>query len=405
MGVAPKGYASPQRLVELLAPAVVRSTRLPVRLNEPDADPVVLLLELRSREICRILPGLEGAEPSLLRDAVQLAFVAGAPQVHVVLVWAPGVSPLGLCEPSVLEAGRPLLADLHGATLLFPDLSLDLDASPSSLDSMQTEVLSGRLARRFRALIGACAADWTRDYQTALLDLPPALHSMAGGPLSALLGSDVAFCAWSGSEALIAAHGWRSAAAFAAGLMAARAEQPGSSCVGWRATLPPGRYVPRSRVGQLQVHPRAHTQDAPELPLLAVRLSGQGDEHATATIQSEPTLRRPLGAWPLPALREVKDIHRRLVEAASRFVFEAVDEEVAMALAVSLRRSVRAQIEAGLLVGPAGAGAPDIRGGTLTDPAAPGLVAVIHAQLRPWAQRVSVRVSVRQDAQPVLEVA
>lgn len=402
MAVAPRGYASPQRLVDLLGSAVVRRTRMPVRHDDLDIEPVVLLLELHSREACRVLPGLDGVDPSLARDATQLAFFAGAPRVHVALIWAPGVPPAGLGDPSVLESCRPLLAELPGATLLFPDLSLDLDL-PADAHALGER--ADRLARRLRALVGPCAADWTRQYQIALLDLPPTLQPAVSGPLSALLGADAALCAWSGAEEQIAAHGWRSAGAFAAGLMAARAEQLGSSCVGWRATMPPGRYVPRSRASQLQLHPQARPASPPDLPLLTVRLSGQGDDGATATIHSEPTLRRPLGAWPLPALREVKDIHRRLIEAATRFVFEAVDEEVAMALAVSLRRSVRAQVEAGLLVGPSGVGAPEIRGGTLTDPAAPGLVAVIHAQLRPWAQRVSVRVSVRQDAQPVLEVA
>jgi hypothetical protein len=55
-------------------------------------------------------------------------------------------------------------------------------------------------------------------------------------------------------------------------------------------------------------------------------------------------------------------------------------------------------------VGEHGEGLPKITGGVDAIPGEPGLHAVVTAQLRPWSQQVIVRVAVRPDSPPVLEV-
>ena len=76
---------------------------------------------------------------------------------------------------------------------------------------------------------------------------------------------------------------------------------------------------------------------------------------------------------------------------------------MAIALAVSLQRALGDLAKRGLLTGPGGARVPQVKGGTHRSPTAPGLYAVISAQLRPWSQSIQVRISLRPGAQPVLE--
>jgi hypothetical protein len=59
-------------------------------------------------------------------------------------------------------------------------------------------------------------------------------------------------------------------------------------------------------------------------------------------------------------------------------------------------------MERGLLVGERGVGSPHIEGAVLRDSTAPGLGATISGYLRPWMQRVSMRVMVREGEKPSL---
>ena len=73
-------------------------------------------------------------------------------------------------------------------------------------------------------------------------------------------------------------------------------------------------------------------------------------------------------------------------------------------MSLGLRRALRAQIQEGLLVGPSGVGPPDVRAFALPNPAEPGLSAVVSAQLRPWAAQVSLRLAMRPNSPPTLDV-
>src|SRR5690606_19122405 len=119
------------------------------------------------------------------------------------------------------------------------------------------------------------------------------------------------------------------------------------------------------------------------------------DEVRAARITREPTFRRPLGAWPFSALRMVKAVHQRLVEAASRFVFQPADPRSAMALAAALQSSIRPFVDFGLLGGPEEAGGEPVITSTIDiqSDGSRALVTDVMGNLRPWSRQVAVRVS------------
>ena len=128
------------------------------------------------------------------------------------------------------------------------------------------------------------------------------------------------------------------------------------------------------------------------------------DRRNRAVVRSEPTLRRPIGEWSLPAVRTAKAVHQRVVSAAEPYVFERLERAQAFALVAAVSESLGPFIAAGVLVGPDGSGPPEVTGGVDANPVAPGLHADVTAQLRPWCQLVSVRVALRGGAQPTLEL-
>lgn len=389
LGLMPPGSPSLDSLAPRLGTALRRSSRLGA--DAAGGGVAIAQLRLRSADRGGLLPGLEAAHPSLLRDSVEVALTAGAPQVEALLVWPePGETAWG---PQTLAALAPLLEQLPGALLLLPDLLGDPATGAPSTDALV-------------AVLRTLGPIWTQLYQVALLDLPAAAGAgwVREELLSRVLGHDLALCAWEGTPRAVQAQGWRSAAAVVAGAMTAREDGRGRSARGLPLPLPPPRYVPEDHRGTLGFGGTPTLQAPADLPLVRVRLAPGAAGALQGRILTEPSLRRPLGSWPLPALLEVKDIHRRLVEAASRFVFQSADGEQALALALGLRRAVRAQVEEGLLVGPSGDGPPLVRSRALTDPAEPGLLATVSALLRPWALSVQLRLSVRPTGRPELEV-
>lgn len=382
-----------------LGPAIVRHTRVAIGDIAHRDAPAVVHLRIRSIEQARALPGLDQGAPSKLRDSARVALTAGAPEVDVVLLSAQGFAPWDFDQSSVLAAMGPFLGELHGSMLLFPDLmgpdGMEGAGNPNPL----------RVHARLKNFAATMAEGLRQSFQVALLDLPRPLQPHGQALIRPLLGVDAAICSWLGAHPLLESQGWRSAAAFTAGLALGGTGARNLSLVGSQARLPPPRYSAQSREMELSIGPSTDSMGLAysELPMVFVQLSERGAAHV-GELATEPTLRQPIGEWTFPALREVKEIHRRLVAAASRFVFDSVDDEQAIALTVALRRSVREYTDAGLLVGPGGSGPIDVRGGTLTNPAAPGLTTIIQAQLRPWAQRVNVAVSVRADNRPILEV-
>lgn len=372
------------RLADVAPAAMICASRLREGLSVERA-------RLASRDSARWLPGL--AQQSRLADAARVLLTGGAGAIDVLLARARGQRPEAVFAPEVLETLDPFFDELPGATLLFPDFAGPPDCGPGTAPPLEDRLRDGLgalpgLGRRF-----------TDRTQVVLLDDPGAQTEAQRALLSGLIGLDIALCRFVGSEASLARHGWRSAAAAAAALLAD--PDPGRSLIGRSVPLPPGRAQPPSRRAALSLWAPAEAADALDDRALTLRLDPAEDK---ATAISEPTLRAPVGDWSLPALRTAKQIHRQVTEAAARFVFETVDDGQAIALSVALKRAVRDHVGRGVLVGPDGEGPPDIRGGTVRSPSEPGLFAVIAAWLKPWSQAVHIRVALRPGGAPTLEM-
>ena len=382
VAVAPPGWPL---MSDVLPRAVIRDTRFRVR------GCAVEQLRLAARDDLDALPGLGNGGRSRLLDAVRLALHAGLASVDVLLARAPGAGPTDLCHEDVIQALDPALADIPGVMLLFPDLAPWGDA-PSSREQIVS------WSRSLRAI----AASWAERFQVGLLDAPM-------GPLGALealwpdlVGLDGALCRWTGSDDALLAHGWRCPSAPVAAALVGERIGAGGSLIGRKVTLAPGRVVPPSRAEQLRLSRRLNTDGGRIAPTLDLAIQA---DNTVGIIQTEPSLRRPLGSWSLPCLRVVKAIHRRVVETCGRFVFETVDEGRATALGVAIQHALGAYIEAGMLVGPDQVGPPEIEGWPERNPETPALTAEISGWLQPWSQSVSMRVSVRPGLPPLLELA
>ncbi len=376
-------------LADLYPGSLVKATR------HRDTSHSVEHVRLNSRDSAEGLPGLEGPHRSRIRDALRLALSVGAPSIDLVLARVGGAEPWEFGRLEVHEALDPFLSELTGAVLVYPDMGGPIAVGPGTSRPMRGRVdalLEGARYGRER---------WAERYQVALLDDPGASHDEELELLRGLIGCDVSLVRWEGSGSALARHGWRSGAAALAGLMSADGDDTGRALVGRPVPLAPGRSLPRGRHALLSLETPTVVEDDRATAYLTLQLQGERD---LATVQSEPSFRAPVGLWPVPALRVVKNIHRLLVEQAERFVFNTVDDTQAIALAIALQRSVRAYSGRGLLTGPDGEGPPDIRGGTVRNPENPGLYATVAAYLRPWSQSINIRVSLRPGAQPSLEV-
>ena len=389
LGIIAPGGPPPSWVCAALGAALRRSSRLSE--GEEDEDTTVALFRLRGVDRAGILPGLDMSPPSLVRDTVEVALRAGSGAVELLLLWpGRGLTPW---SPSSLAAIVPFLEQLPGALLLIPDLL----GAAGGVDKSEAQL-------RAQSVITVLRPIFSQQFQTALLDLPTSWGSAdCDVLLRPLLGADAAACAWEGSARGLARHGWRSAAAVLAGALAARGAGRGISVRGLATALPEGRYAPDDRGERLGQRPPVSPRLDEELPIVRV-LPQQGVDGAwSGRVLSEPTLRRPLGGWPVPALLEIKEVHRLVMAAASRFVFETVDEEQSMALGVALRRALRRHIDEGLLVGADGTGAPEVRAHARPNPAEPGLSVSISAMLRPWALQLNLRLAVRANRPPALE--
>lgn len=377
-------------LATLLPRAVVRDTRF------PGPTGAVEHLRIGASDPLDALPGLAGAR-SRLRDAARIALSAGAPSVDVLVARCRGSRPWQLHNPEIIALLDQFLADLPGAVLVYPDLGGPEPAGPGE---------PARVEERVEALIeGASrlAPGWRERFQIGLLDLPPGAEGWERIVLSRLLGLDAGLCRWRGSEAAAAAHGWRSAAAAVGAALTRDGWREGLSLEGRRLPLPPGRRTAASRAPALSQAPATAVPRSEDEDRLLVDLA-LAHGAPEATVQREPSLRSPDGAWTLPALRIVKAIHRLVVETASRFVFDTADDGRATALAAAVAHALSPFVDAGMLVGPDQHGPPELDGWPDADPAAPALWVELSGWLRPWSQSVSVRVSVRPGLPAELEV-
>jgi hypothetical protein len=326
-----------------------------------------------------LLPNLSSGPPSLLADAVASVLRAGASEVDLVLWRAAGNPRPDLLHPAITEQLPSFLADHRGAILLFPDLKL----APAA----QSQRLLVLIARQ---IAESC--------QIVCLDAP---DERPEALVAALTGADLALCRWRGDPDAMLGHAWRSAAAVIAGLLSTDRGQA-RSLTHRRAPLRPPRAGALDRKAQLNPYRRGDFEEPSpgETDGLVDLLIDPVDN--VGVVRSEHSLRRPRGEWPLPALLTVKQVHRRVAEAADRFVFRSVTTQEALNLTSGLHIALRPFMERGLLVGERGVGSPHIEGAVLRDSTAPGLGATISGYLRPWMQRVSMRVMVREGEKPSL---
>lgn len=375
-------------LADLFPNAVLRATR------DRDPSQAVEHLRLQGRDRLELLPGLTGPYRSRLRDAAILALAAGAGSVDLVVAHGGARPPWRVLDRDIQECMDPFLAEIPGALLLYPDFCGPLPVGPG------TEVPAAERLREGLSGLDLARPRWTERTQTALLDHPGVTDADHLTLLRALHGADASLCRWSGDAASLARHGWRSAAAVVAGALSGPSETPGRPIEGRALPLAPGRAGPPDRISALRLdEPQPLPVEGAE-DCLELAITPGADQ---VLVRREPTMRAPIGAWTLTSLRLVKLVHRQLLETAERFVFQIVDDSMAIALAVSLQRALGDLARRGLLTGPGGAGMPQVKGGTLRSPTAPGLYAVISAQLRPWAQSIQVRISLRPGSQPILE--
>ncbi len=376
-------------LADHLPHAIVRETRYR---SETGA---VEHVRLRSRDDLAVLPGLTDRTPSRVRDAVLMALATGIHEVDVILARGVGIDPWDLGRREVRELIDPFLTELPGGVVVFPDISGPVDVGPG------TGVSPADRVRNILAAVRPLAPGLTERYQIGLIDAIEVEPMEELELLRGLAGADLAMCRWSGAPDRMRTHGWRSAAAAVGGLLAADGEDVGRGIMGRTVQLPAGRVSGASRRPELlledEVAPQARIDDT------VVELQ-MHERRETARVMSEPTFRAPQGEWNLPALRAVKIIHHRLIRAASTYVFRHANEGEAAALSASLQQALRPYTARGLIVGERGEGLPKITGGVDAIPGEPGLHAVVTAQLRPWSQQVIVRVAVRPDSPPVLEV-
>lgn len=380
----------PARLPPLLALLALGDTRgEPMALRHPDAvmkavrDETTGMtaeqLRLSAGYDPNALPGLNSRAPSRLRDAVRLAFAGGAQAVDLIYVRIPGILPWDIDRPELVEILTPFLEGLHETMLVLPD-----SAGPPSLGPALAEPPE-KAWRRLQRFVELHHSGWSDRYQVVLLDAPAA----KGVPPVPLAG-DLSLCRWRGEEEGLGRHGWRSAAAAIGGMLVADGGLVVRRVDGRSMTLPPGRPVTRDR--RLDLGMRKEYEAAPPSTyFLEMNIDSRRE---SATLVGEASLRAPILAWPLPALRTVKSLHRRLVMAADLFTFRPIHDANAIALGLALNHVLQPFARAGVVVGPEGRGQPRVSHDMIKDAAAPGLLATVSAQLRPWCHSVQLRVEV-----------
>ena len=373
------------RVGDTLPSCVVRDT------SGDGQDAFVEHLRLRGREGLAALPGLSNREPTRLRDAVRIAMGAGASAVDVVLVKVPGLRPWDLAADDVVHSVTPILSTMVGAVIVFPDLT-----GPPDVGHVVDEGDEARV-ERVRQVVKAYGTHLTEAYQVAFLDCPPLSGDRVRDLLYAAANSDCALFRWRGSVRSMARHGWRSAAALAGGVVASSAGNVLAPVSGVTVPLEGGRSVSTGRREALAVGPAGQDIHREEDDYI-IDVEARGDD--TAAILSDSLMRAPMGLWTIPATRMAKVIHYRVMQTASRFVFEQADLPRAVALSTAIQNALAPFADAGLLAGPEGQGRPVVKGSVVRDRSAPGLRLDLAAQLRPWAHSVSVQVSLRPGGVP-----
>lgn len=338
-------------------------------------------LRFRAADPLDALPGLEGRNPSRLRDSVRLGLTAGSKSVDVVLGRLPDHHPWDLADPALVGLLSDPLDQVGPSCVVFPDAG-----GPPGLAGRPGGD-HGESWARVIAVLGTWGERMTENWQLGLADAPP-----GEGP-EAVIGRDLpsvdfSLCRWSGGAEAMRAQGWRCAAAAVAGalgsldvaIMRPIARRPITLGVGRKST----GAAPESRA--------AASFPGESRRYITLHVDAEG---RSAQLIAEPTLRQPAGAWSIGALRTAKVLHRRIVMAANLMVFRPAHPASAFALVVALNEAMSPFIQLGLLTGPGSAPTPAIDADVSDDRDAPGLIASIDGALQPWCHEVKIRVSVR----------
>ncbi len=362
-----------------------------------DDDVFVEHIRLHSREALHLLPGLEFGRPSRIRDAARIAIAAGAKSIDLVIARVRAgeaeFEPWELHRPEFVFAIDPFLAQLVGTTLVYPDIGGPVSVGPGTSHEIEERV------HRFRQTVAAHKSRWTERFQLALLDDPGVTGTLGHSVLRSAIATDSAIVRWAGEPDQLRGHGWRSGGALVAGLLASRPQDLLSGVSGFRVPLAPGRAVDSGRARDLFMGDRYRAS----LPEDGYYVDVVPDGKGSAYIRSEATMRAPVGSWSIPAIRVAKVIHWRVMQSASRFVFESADIGRAVGLSTAVSKAVRPFVRVGVLTGPGEESEPIIRGGVVRDPAQPGLRVEITAQIKPWAHRMNLRVNLRPGGSPVVK--
>ena len=338
----------------------------------------------------RHLPGLDAREPSLLRDTVQLLLDAGATFIDVLIGRASGRGAADLHDPLIVELLSGDLDEMQGALLVYPDAGGPVQVKP------QAEVPAADRLERLLQLVKRQAPAWAERHQIALFDAPRGAEDLLSSFFDRCGSADALMCRWEGAADRLEAHGWRSAAAVVAGASLLNIDDLASTTVGFPVNLGAGRAVHADRRARLA--PAVPASVAPAgLPLTTVRLHPR---HNTATVEGDLSLRRPAGAWTLPALRTAKAIHYVIRRATEPFVFRPVQGMELYALTSALTLALEPYQISGVLTGPAGEGGPEISGAVIRDADTPGFLVDVTAQLRPWCHQVRMKVTLHQNQEP-----
>ncbi len=341
------------------------------------------------------LPGLGGSQPSLIRDAVTLAFSAGLPQVDLLLARGVDMAPWDLDRPDILDLVDPFLYHMPGAALAFPDMHGPVPIGPGTGRSTIE-----RLQRTVKA-VNLHASRWTERFQVGCVDLVDAPKSELQPALQRMIGTDAALVQWSGREERMRRHGWRSGCTLLASILGAAGDRIATPLTGQTIPLPGGRRTSGDRRAELHLHPSSIVESSYDNLLVTFGIHRARDE---VTILTENTMRRPVGNWPLPALRTVKMVHQRIKVTSESLSFAHANQAHAMALKMSLQDALWPLFTRGILSAGPGGGPPEVEGGVVLTPGQPSLTANLTAQLIPWQRDVQVRVSLSPGAPPNIEV-
>ena len=360
-------------------------------------EPYVEHVRLSSVAQTRLLPGIDGALPSRLKDSVRSILDMGCNEVDCILVRGPQIAPWDLTAQPVMELVMGYFTEIPGAMIVFPDAG---GPWPRSWHGTPTPNVQAEQSRNLIDAVRIYGPNFAENFQIGFMDMVPIADTAVRDLINSVQGYDMSLCCWSGSSDGMRTHGWRSAAAFTAGYLNKRVDVVTQSLMGHDIPLVGGRKIVSNRARLLGGN--EHLPQSSDLTdncvVLSIHESGR-----TAQVQSEYTLRRPRYEWSIPVVRTVKAIHQSLKQAADMFVFRPVKDVEAIALEKTVEMILNPFFERGILVGAEGAGRPTVTGEALPSHSEPMLSVNLSAMVRPWCQNISLKVMVKSGSEPVIQ--